>query len=756
MDNDYNRPRRPNADTLTYLKSLPFNENVAHEEIKAFVENQKKHKQNNNEGLDGNENDDSVDYPQNFSAALSALDEIKNEIASLAGDEFGSQCLETITRITVPYSTVAARKLLYGISGYLVHLSTHRYGSHVVQTIFQNVVKGKNNFDLSDKEICDVLEIDQSDEGGSDSELPSMKDILTSVSDELMPASKELAVHICGSHVLRSLMCILGGVEEEVPQHLLHKGALMENGGTRRGKLKDKKKKKKKKVDGEGISGSLNTASFSQYKIVSCPRFDVHDFDIRKCFFSLVWELTGLDFNSDAEKQPIEVGDLQQLCCHPSAGPLLIVLLRVLTIAFSTSGDKNSQVDSDNDKHITEFRLGIIPQQRYFESESHAESLAKHILCWDDSTLDANEQKQAGEIIYGLSGETRGSHMLETLLRISNDSFYDQICQSGRFFDKNAFAEYTDHDVSNFVIQTVMNTVRNRSQAESVIKCVEGIINNGLILDIQKKRRGLFWRACEMAAKFRIGQETLLKSMRKGFTALQSKAGHEGEEDSPSTLLPITQCIPLLICYQTPDQNGGRIGLDAAGTRSLYHLLRFVPRLTPEILDGIIGNHRSEDLVSICSDGFGSRCIIDGILEGPMDQEPFVNATKQLCDKLQGHFVTLSVDRVGHHSVRKIFKKLKSFDDKISITAALSKSMRTLDGNAMGRSIISDCAVREYLEGEDVWKSAVKKSIEKESFLHEIVEGELLDNNKKRKRKRKKKENDGTGAKEIKLSDEPE
>lgn len=123
-----------------------------------------------------------------------------------------------------------------------------------------------------------------------------------------------------------------------------------------------------------------------------------------------------------------------------------------------------------------------------------------------------------------------------------------------------------------------------------------------------------------------------------------------------------------------------------------------------------------------------------------MSQEPFAKAVKKLANKLANNWTTLSIDRVGQHTTRKIFKKLKSFDDKAVISAELSNTMRILSGNAMGRSIITDCAVREYMEGDDLWRSTVKKAMEKESFLKEITEGEVDAPTKKRKRKRKKKD----------------
>jgi hypothetical protein len=72
---------------------------------------------------------------------LSAIDEIRHEVASLAGDEDGAQIIELLAHICLPYSEVAARILLAGLS----RLSSCTWprigtGSHVVQTITQLAV----------------------------------------------------------------------------------------------------------------------------------------------------------------------------------------------------------------------------------------------------------------------------------------------------------------------------------------------------------------------------------------------------------------------------------------------------------------------------------------------------------------------------------------------------------------------------------------------------------------------------------------
>ncbi len=722
---DYNRPRRPNADTLTYLKSLPFDEAIAHEEVRAYVEYQ--HKINGEETPtekhdDGQ--DQEVEYPQTLSAAISALDEIKNEIASLAGDEFGSKCIETIARIAAPYSTIVQRKLLHGISGYMIHLSTHRYGSHVVQTILQSTLLINDD----QQNISKILELDEDEEEASGNELATLRDIILEISEEIQPFSKDLAVHICGSHVLRSLLCILSGCVEVVPQHMANKT------GAQRGKIKAKKKKKKKRSTAtDEQSGMANNASYSQYKLAKNSCIDSKDESIQKYLYSIVYELTHLDLHGDGNEikiSPSEPGELQQLACNPSAGPLLIVLLRLLTLKDASVDEikeKTTEAETDAEKankSISNFRLGIHSKEILFSSSSFAERLAKLLLCWDDK---AKEQPYAGDIIYGLSGETRGSHLLEVLLRTSNDVFYAEICQAGKFFDVESFAEYAKHDVSNFVMQTLLNTARTREQVESLIKCVDGIISSGYALDAKNQRRGLVWKAAEMAAKFRIGQETFLKCLKRGFGSLRADGA-----------ITLEDCIPDLINMTRPEHEGGRLVLDATGARTVYQLLRFVPRLCDDVLSGIITKYDSDDFEYMCNDGLASRCIIDGILDGPTGQKPFSKAVKKMYQKLQGKWVALSVERVGQHTVKKIFLKLQSMEDRSSLSEELAQGIHKLDTNAMGRSVISGCAVRDYMEGEEVWNSAVKKLLEKELFLKDIVEGNLGGSEKKRKRKRKK------------------
>lgn len=576
---DYNRPRRPNPDTIAYLRSLPLDVRTSEEELSKFLSPTE-------------QSDSAAEYPQSLSAALSAIDEIRNEIASLAGDEYGAQCIEVLARIAVPYSEVAARTLLYGLSTYHLHLATHRYGSHVVQTILELSTASSSDKDLSLHDEAPQL-------SQTADQLPPLSDLILGIVDELMPHVSQLAIHICGAHVLRTLVCTLGGVK------LVSAVKKPAETAMRRGRVKPKKKKKKKASDDSNPphAGMMGIEYQDPSRLVL-------NFSTEDALSTLTETLCGT-----ASSGP---GELQQMACHPSAGPLLIILLRVLT--YSKVKDRKiwQQQEGDKNGKMSDYRLGILKPEPTFEDGSPAHLLAQQLLCWQPNET---KQQYAGDVIYGLSGETRGSHLLETLLRISSNAFYTSIIECGSFDSATTMQEYVEHDVSNFVVQTLLSTVRTKEQAEMLWKTIERTVSSGYVLASRKKRRGILWRAAEMAAKHGVCQEGVLKAIRIG-TGLAEKPQEDTTQESTAAVddgkkkkkkrqkassLPLQECVPKLVDLKPPEVDGGRVVLDAAGSRALYHLLRYEPRLCSDVLDGVVGNFTGEELALIAKDGLGSR-----------------------------------------------------------------------------------------------------------------------------------------------------
>jgi len=140
-----------------------------------------------------------------------------------------------------------------------------------------------------------------------------------------------------------------------------------------------------------------------------------------------------------------------------------------------------------------------------------------------------------------------------------------------------------------------------------------------------------------------------------------------------------------------------------AGCRSVYHMLRFSPpQLCEDVLTGIIEEMSVEDLISLTKDELGSRCIMDGILDDHGHTQSsatiFGNATIKLRHKLSGHWASLAMDRVGHHTVKKLFMALPLLDDKATLVEELFTASIRLHENKIGRSVVEACAVDVFAD----------------------------------------------------------
>ena len=173
----------------------------------------------------------------------------------------------------------------------------------------------------------------------------------------------------------------------------------------------------------------------------------------------------------------------------------------------------------------------------------------------------------------------------------------------------------------------------------------------------------------------------------------------------------IEDCIAQLINVRKPQIEGGRAQLDVSGSRTVYHLLRFTPRLCEDTLKGIIEGLDADEIQLIAKDGLGSVCIIDGILDGAIQTPVFAAAIKKLQAKLAGCWVSLAADRVGHHMVKKMFLALPKIDDKGKLVDELCSGYNRLSGTSMGRSVIETCIIDEYRQDKKQWRTVLSKQL---------------------------------------------
>jgi hypothetical protein len=569
-DTDYHRPRRPNPDTIQYLCSLPIDVKTAKDEIQQRQSAQEEQAQD----------EDEEEESQMLSASLNAIEEIQTELASLACDERCSQQVERLATIAcdkdLGKSYGSARRLLNGLSGYYLHLSCHRYGSHVAQTVM--TLAGAPHFVRYEQQLQKEREECDSDQANEEEDdlkaMPTLQELIMSASDELLPQACLLSTHVCGSHVLRAVLCSLMGVKVTTkgPQGSVEDGSFQLRLGSK------KKKKKKKASSGTSYSHGTTISVSLEGGFVTPESF------LEK--LSLLMEsLLGCQMNSSSFADSNALG----LMCHPSAGPLMHTLVKGLAAVYASTERPPASAKDDTagmTDSITSTRRGIMTPEPHFCAESLGDIFVKCILHHGDAT-------RCSDVIYGLSGEVYGSRFLEVVLCTANDDLYQSVLERGAFLSttSTALGDYAQHDVSNFVVQTILRTARTRDQVDILVKSLLPMVSDGTL--VKASRRGVLWRLVEMSAKWRIGQESLIKAIPRGFF---------NESKSSATM---QECIAPLLSLQAPEGEGLRLQMDVNGARTVFNLLLFVPRLCGKVIDGILGLGSSM-LVFIAKDGMGS------------------------------------------------------------------------------------------------------------------------------------------------------
>ena len=98
-------------------------------------------------------------------------------------------------------------------------------------------------------------------------------------------------------------------------------------------------------------------------------------------------------------------------------------------------------------------------------------------------------------------------------------------------------------------------------------KTIERAISTGYVLDSRNKRRGILWRATEMAAKHGVCQQSVLKAIRVGMGMTDKDKPQEDDNDLDATendakkrkkkrqkdvALPMQECVQKLVNLVPP------------------------------------------------------------------------------------------------------------------------------------------------------------------------------------------------------------
>jgi len=93
-----------------------------------------------------------------------------------------------------------------------------------------------------------------------------------------------------------------------------------------------------------------------------------------------------------------------------------------------------------------------------------------------------------------------------------------------------------------------------------------------------------------------------------------------------------------------------------------------------------------------------------------------------------------------------MFHALSTVDLKLNLIQELGQAeMNRLSGNAMGRAVIEECSLHDFMRGgEYTWKDVVSKKMRQKEWLSELCEdGNAVEKPTKKRRKRRKGANSG-------------
>ncbi|KAF4045224.1 hypothetical protein GN244_ATG02608 [Phytophthora infestans] len=168
------RPRRLEPDTLSYLK-----------EVTEMLTQQ---------------GEDSADDAELL--LWNVLEELAPRAASAASDRHAGELLE----VFLPkMSDAQLRFLLHKMAGYVSHLWTNRYSSHVLQNLFSRASV------VVSKEVDGDEDDNNDDDDERMKEIPPMSDVIINMVKEVENEWITLMNDVSASHVLRSVLAVLAG-----------------------------------------------------------------------------------------------------------------------------------------------------------------------------------------------------------------------------------------------------------------------------------------------------------------------------------------------------------------------------------------------------------------------------------------------------------------------------------------------------------------------------------------------------------------
>ncbi len=682
------RPRRPDTETLTYLRSL---EPLIDKSVGLLLQQQQQQRRpgtpHDVEGPDGDEAEEEAEERRLLVSNL--IDELTFKVASLAMDRHAAPVLEKLARLCTRKQLAC---LFEGCLGYAASLASNRYSSHVMQTFLSlagpmieaELQGGMEEEDSDDEEGAEATPASAAVDGDGE-QTPkgpvSLCASATKLVQELQVSWVDLIYDLCGTHSMRALFSLLTGmpvVAERRGRNAKHQHAI----------------ETAVFASPTGMGGGVDNLHATQLPMRQVPEE-----------FGVVLEAMV------AELGQMQLMTLHQTLCDANASPALCLLLQAVA---RREGPET---------------LALAPDGVFLTQVVHK------ALCWTNP-------ERCAETVYAMAGEALSSRFLEAVLWHT-----DPATVAARLFEtcfQGRVLEFAEDDVANFVLQTWL---QRTSSSKHLKAALEELSPHFRALVQQKRRTGVLWRLAGACLRLHKQEKKMVKALLEG---LGGEEEEEKKRNGKAAAGHVVRTM-LSLQVGREEENGGRLFLNVPGARLLECLMAFPSEKEGSggrVFCQAILDLPAASLVAVAKDNVGSRTLLDPLLLLSSSSSSAAEEggggggggwADALTKKFKGHCAELALHPVGFHVLTKTYAAGGlSLEGKRMMVEELLTAEPRLAGGSFGRRALNVLSTSLYRGNRGKWEELQRKGEKKRQVLDDLFE--ILEEEGGKKKEKEEKE----------------
>ncbi|KAG4091742.1 ARM repeat-containing protein [Neocallimastix lanati (nom. inval.)] len=514
--------------------------------------------------------------------------EIDGNELQLATDKECSRIMEKILKVS---NDAQIRVFLNQLNEKYIELFTHRYGSHVCQTI---LVLGS---DIIEREIKGESVIMNSDDNQNPP--PTMQELVVKMCNILEDYWIHLISNQFGSHLLRVILMILSGQYVTLESN-------------------EVRSKKSKQYNAKNNVNFKNTEQNLKRKRLVPDSFK----DI---------------LNNILEKLTKDMGptELHVFCVNSIANPVLQYLVKI-------------------------------------QYENGSESIINNIF---NTKEDGSIEKD--NFVNDLLKHPVGSHLFEKMLKYCSDKMFHNIFIT---YFHGRLVELSRNNISNFVVQHLLENVRSSQQLQIMIKEIISEFEFFLF----RGRSGVVVKAVEACGKHKVQQKEIVNAINKAFHVTN---------ESRKTIIKLLLTLKKYEDY-IRDSNAPYL---IQGALMIETLLSFEDGNNKFLIESLI-NLSHKEIKEWAIDAIASR-VIESFL---LSSQVLLKAKRKILHMFDGNYGEIACNRYGSHLVDKCWA-VSDLKMKESIAEELLENERELNSNFHGKFVLRNCKIENFKRNRQEW-----------------------------------------------------